>query len=65
MTQFIYLCPFYSQFVTVECFVTSVSDLFPNVFHKPGRHEIFVLIICLLCFVAHLMLVSEVIFVLF
>ncbi|XP_042284061.1 sodium- and chloride-dependent betaine transporter-like isoform X1 [Thunnus maccoyii] len=48
-----------THFVTVECFVTSVRDLFPKLFHKPGRHEIFVLIICSSFFFIHLTLVTE------
>ncbi|XP_044222883.1 sodium- and chloride-dependent betaine transporter-like isoform X1 [Thunnus albacares] len=48
-----------THFVTVECFVTSVSDLFPKLFRKPGRHEIFVLIICSSFFFIHLTLVTE------
>uniref|UniRef100_A0A8P4KPI0 Transporter n=1 Tax=Dicentrarchus labrax TaxID=13489 RepID=A0A8P4KPI0_DICLA len=36
-------CP---QFVIVESFITTVSDLFPKWFRAPVRHEIFVLIIC-------------------
>uniref|UniRef100_UPI001ED7EF39 sodium- and chloride-dependent betaine transporter-like n=1 Tax=Scatophagus argus TaxID=75038 RepID=UPI001ED7EF39 len=49
-----------THFVTVECFITSISDLFPKLFRKPGRHEIFVLITCLFFFIIHLMLVTEV-----
>ncbi|XP_042284080.1 sodium- and chloride-dependent betaine transporter-like isoform X2 [Thunnus maccoyii] len=48
-----------THFVTVECFVTSVSDLFPKLFRKPGRHEIFVLVICSSFFLIHLTLVTE------
>ena len=46
--------------MTVECFVTSVRDLFPKLFRKPGRHEIFVLVICSSFFFIHLTLVTEV-----
>ncbi|XP_027132711.1 sodium- and chloride-dependent taurine transporter-like, partial [Larimichthys crocea] len=46
-------------FVAVECFITSACDVFPKVFHKPGRHEIFALIICLIFFLLHLMFVTE------
>ena len=48
------------QFVTVECFITSVSDLFPKRFRKPGRSEIFVLLICIASYLIQLLLVSEV-----
>ncbi|KAM7400111.1 hypothetical protein PAMA_004690 [Pampus argenteus] len=48
-----------THFVTVECFITSISDLFPKLFRKPVRHEIFVLIICSFFFLVHLTLVTE------
>ncbi|XP_062285093.1 sodium- and chloride-dependent betaine transporter-like [Scomber scombrus] len=48
-----------THFVTVECFITSISDLFPKLFRKPGRHEIFVLVICSSFFLIHLTLVTE------
>ncbi|XP_027146767.1 sodium- and chloride-dependent GABA transporter 3-like [Larimichthys crocea] len=48
-----------THFVTVETLITSVSDMFPKQFHKPGRHEIFALIICLIFFLLHLMFVTE------
>ncbi|XP_026169208.1 sodium- and chloride-dependent betaine transporter-like [Mastacembelus armatus] len=48
-----------THFVSVECLVTSVSDLFPKLFHKPGRREIFVLLICLFFYLTHLTLVTE------
>ncbi|XP_042284057.1 sodium- and chloride-dependent GABA transporter 3-like isoform X1 [Thunnus maccoyii] len=48
-----------THFVTVECFVTSVSDLFPKLFRKPGRQEIFVLVVCSSFFFIHLTLVTE------
>ncbi|XP_044075305.1 sodium- and chloride-dependent betaine transporter-like isoform X2 [Siniperca chuatsi] len=48
-----------THFVTVECFITSISDLFPKLFRKPGRHEILVLFICSSFFLIHLMLVTE------
>ncbi|CAK6974776.1 sodium- and chloride-dependent betaine transporter-like, partial [Scomber scombrus] len=47
------------EFVIVECFITSISDFFPKLFRKPGRHEIFVLIICSSFFLIHLTLVTE------
>ncbi|XP_026169207.1 sodium- and chloride-dependent GABA transporter 3-like [Mastacembelus armatus] len=48
-----------THFVIVESFITSVSDLFPKLFHKPGRREIFVLLICLFFYLTHLTLVTE------
>uniref|UniRef100_UPI003AAD46B6 sodium- and chloride-dependent betaine transporter-like n=1 Tax=Centroberyx gerrardi TaxID=166262 RepID=UPI003AAD46B6 len=48
-----------THFVAVECFITTVSDLFPKLFRTPGRHEIFVLLICLSTFLLQLTLVSE------
>ncbi|CAK6974779.1 sodium- and chloride-dependent GABA transporter 3-like [Scomber scombrus] len=48
-----------THFVIVECFITSISDFFPKLFRKPGRHEIFVLIICSSFFLIHLTLVTE------
>ncbi|XP_068608633.1 sodium- and chloride-dependent GABA transporter 3-like [Brachionichthys hirsutus] len=48
-----------THFVTVECLITSITDFFPNLFHKKGRNEIFVLVICLVFFLMHLMLVTE------
>lgn len=46
--------------MTVESVITSVSDLFPRLFHAAGRHEIFVLVICTSFFFLHLTLVTEV-----
>ncbi|KAM3866156.1 sodium- and chloride-dependent GABA transporter 2-like [Diretmus argenteus] len=48
-----------THFVTVECFITSVSDLFPTLLRAPGRHEIFVLLTCFSSFLIQLSLVSE------
>ncbi|XP_037643798.1 sodium- and chloride-dependent GABA transporter 3-like [Sebastes umbrosus] len=48
-----------THFVNVECFITSVSDLFPKLFRAPVRNEIFVLIICSSFFLIHLPLVTE------
>ncbi|XP_071378147.1 sodium- and chloride-dependent betaine transporter-like [Centroberyx affinis] len=48
-----------THFVSVECLVTSVSDLFPKLFRTRGRHEIFVLLICVSAFLIQLSLVSE------
>lgn len=56
-----FLIVFHPQFVTVECFITSISDVFPKLFRKPGRHELLVLLLCLSLFLINLMLVTEVI----
>ncbi|XP_056149825.1 sodium- and chloride-dependent GABA transporter 3-like [Lampris incognitus] len=48
-----------TQFVIVECFIASVCDLFPKLFRTPGRHELFVLVICLFSYLLQLPLVSE------
>ncbi|XP_068191066.1 sodium- and chloride-dependent GABA transporter 3-like isoform X2 [Antennarius striatus] len=48
-----------THFVTVECLITSITDLFPKLFRKKGRNEIFVLLICSISFVIQLMLVAE------
>ncbi|XP_024908316.1 sodium- and chloride-dependent betaine transporter-like [Cynoglossus semilaevis] len=46
-------------FVSVKCFVTSVSDLFPKHLRGPGRSEVFVLLVCLFFFLTQLILVTE------
>ncbi|XP_068590881.1 sodium- and chloride-dependent betaine transporter-like [Cebidichthys violaceus] len=48
-----------SHFVAVECFITAISDLFPKLFRKPGRHELLVLFFCSFFFLIHLLLVTE------
>ncbi|XP_055359534.1 sodium- and chloride-dependent GABA transporter 3-like [Betta splendens] len=48
-----------THFVTVECVITSVSDLFPKLFRARMRNEIFVLVICSSFFLIHLILVTE------
>ncbi|XP_068191554.1 sodium- and chloride-dependent betaine transporter-like [Antennarius striatus] len=48
-----------THFVTVECLITSIMDLFPKLFRTTGRHEIFVFIICLIFFTIHLMLATD------
>uniref|UniRef100_A0A3B4WR33 Uncharacterized protein n=1 Tax=Seriola lalandi dorsalis TaxID=1841481 RepID=A0A3B4WR33_SERLL len=48
-----------THFVSVECFITSISDLFPKLLRAAGRSEIFALFICLLFFFIHLTLVTE------
>ncbi|XP_068190585.1 sodium- and chloride-dependent GABA transporter 3-like [Antennarius striatus] len=48
-----------THFVTVECLITSIMDVFPKLFRKRGRHEIFVFITCLIFFITHLILVTD------
>ncbi|XP_073784796.1 uncharacterized protein isoform X1 [Danio rerio] len=48
-----------SQFVAMECVVTSVTDLFPEVLRRAGRRELFVLLLCLTCFFGQLIMVTE------
>ncbi|XP_075875949.1 sodium- and chloride-dependent GABA transporter 3-like [Nelusetta ayraudi] len=48
-----------SHFVMVESFITTVSDLFPKVFHAPQRHELFALATCLFGFFINLSLITE------
>ncbi|KAM3605493.1 uncharacterized protein V6R79_026298 [Siganus canaliculatus] len=48
-----------THFVVVESFITTVSDLFPELLHAPVRHEIFVLVICGSNFLIHLIMVTE------
>ncbi|KAJ8381448.1 hypothetical protein SKAU_G00022260 [Synaphobranchus kaupii] len=47
------------QFLYVASLVTTISDVFPNTLRKPGRHEVLVLIIVLICFLFGLLLVTE------
>ncbi|KAM8849974.1 sodium- and chloride-dependent betaine transporter-like isoform 2-T2 [Spinachia spinachia] len=48
-----------SHFVAVECFITTISDLFPKQFGKAGRREMFVLFICSSFCLLHLLMVTE------
>ncbi|XP_075875947.1 sodium- and chloride-dependent GABA transporter 3-like [Nelusetta ayraudi] len=48
-----------TQFIIVESVSTTVSDLFPKWFREPVKHEIFVLGICVISFMAQLALVTE------
>ncbi|KAG7219999.1 hypothetical protein INR49_018465 [Caranx melampygus] len=54
-----------TNFVIVESFITSISDLFPKLLRAAGRSEIFVLIVCSLFFFIHLTLVTEISFILY
>lgn len=46
--------------MAVECFITSIGDLFPKLFRKAGRHEMLVLFICCSFYLLHLLMVTEV-----
>ncbi|XP_029687049.1 sodium- and chloride-dependent betaine transporter-like isoform X1 [Takifugu rubripes] len=48
-----------THFVIVESFITALTDLFPRVLRVPGKHQIFVLIICASSFLVHLTLVTR------
>ncbi|XP_075875950.1 sodium- and chloride-dependent GABA transporter 3-like [Nelusetta ayraudi] len=48
-----------THFVTVESFVTTAVDLFPRWFRAPVRRELFVLAICGVCFLVHLVFVTQ------
>ncbi|XP_056334355.1 sodium- and chloride-dependent GABA transporter 2-like [Danio aesculapii] len=48
-----------TQFVGIECVITSVMDLFPGVLRRAGRRELFVLLLCLTCFFGQLIMVTE------
>ncbi|XP_067275611.1 sodium- and chloride-dependent GABA transporter 2-like isoform X2 [Pseudorasbora parva] len=48
-----------TQFVAVECVITSVMDVFPTVLRRAGRREIFLLLFCLTCFFGELVIVTE------
>lgn len=47
------------QFVSLECLMTSVTDMFPTVFRRAHRREILLLCICAVCFCLGLLLVTE------
>ncbi|XP_016897641.1 sodium- and chloride-dependent betaine transporter-like isoform X2 [Cynoglossus semilaevis] len=48
-----------THFVTVKCFIASVTDVFPEHLRGPKRSELFVLVVCSLFFLLHLLLVTE------
>uniref|UniRef100_A0A8C6T6E2 Transporter n=1 Tax=Neogobius melanostomus TaxID=47308 RepID=A0A8C6T6E2_9GOBI len=48
-----------TQFVSLECLVTSVTDMFPTIFRKAYRRELLLLFICVFCFFLGLLLVTE------
>lgn len=50
----------YHQFVSLECLMTSVTDMFPSVFRRAYRRELLLLCLCTICFFLGLLLVTEV-----
>ncbi|KAM9361886.1 sodium- and chloride-dependent GABA transporter 2-like [Symphorus nematophorus] len=48
-----------TQFVSLECLMTSVTDMFPTVFRRAYRRELLLLCLCAVCFFLGLLLVTE------
>ncbi|KAI4827652.1 hypothetical protein KUCAC02_031035 [Chaenocephalus aceratus] len=48
-----------TQFVSLECLMTSVTDMFPTVFRRAYRRELLLLCLCTICFFLGLLLVTE------
>ncbi|CAL8335510.1 unnamed protein product [Merluccius merluccius] len=48
-----------TQFVSLECLMTSVTDMFPTVFRRGYRRELLLLCLCTVCFLLGLLLVTE------
>ncbi|KAM9523120.1 sodium- and chloride-dependent GABA transporter 2-like isoform 2-T2 [Salvelinus alpinus] len=48
-----------TQFVSLECLMTSVTDMFPTVFRRGYRRELLLLCLCSVCFFLGLLLVTE------
>uniref|UniRef100_A0A8D3BY33 Transporter n=1 Tax=Scophthalmus maximus TaxID=52904 RepID=A0A8D3BY33_SCOMX len=48
-----------TQFVSLECLMTSVTDMFPTVFRRAYRRELLLLGLCCVCFFLGLLLVTE------
>ncbi|KAM7378277.1 hypothetical protein PAMA_013260 [Pampus argenteus] len=48
-----------TQFVCVESLATAITDMFPYKLRRPGRREILVLVIAVVCFLLGLPLVTE------
>ncbi|XP_048123847.1 sodium- and chloride-dependent GABA transporter 2-like isoform X2 [Alosa alosa] len=47
-----------TQFVSLEALMTSVSDLYPTVVRRGHRRELLLLVICVICFLVGLMMVT-------
>ncbi|XP_034022336.1 solute carrier family 6 member 11a isoform X1 [Thalassophryne amazonica] len=48
-----------TQFVSLECLMTSVTDMFPAAFRRGYRRELLLLCLCSVCFLLGLLLVTE------
>ncbi|RVE64553.1 hypothetical protein OJAV_G00127010 [Oryzias javanicus] len=48
-----------TEFVAMEVVMTSVIDMFPRFMRRPGKRERFLLLFCLICFFAQLVMVTE------
>ncbi|MEQ2175484.1 hypothetical protein GOODEAATRI_018376, partial [Goodea atripinnis] len=48
-----------TQFVSLECLMTSVTDMFPSMFRRAYRRELLLLCLCSVCFFLGLLLVTE------
>ncbi|KAM6946141.1 sodium- and chloride-dependent GABA transporter 2-like [Aplochiton taeniatus] len=48
-----------TQFVAMEVVMTSITDLFPAVLRRAGRRELFLLLFCLSCFFAQMVMMTE------
>ncbi|XP_047437780.1 sodium- and chloride-dependent GABA transporter 2-like isoform X1 [Mugil cephalus] len=48
-----------TQFVSLECLMTSLTDMFPTVFRRAYRRELLLLCLCTVCFLLGLLLVTE------
>ncbi|XP_030634857.1 sodium- and chloride-dependent GABA transporter 2-like [Chanos chanos] len=47
-----------TQFVSLEALMTSVSDLYPTVIRRGRRRELLLLVVCLVCFLVGLVMVT-------
>ncbi|XP_076152972.1 sodium- and chloride-dependent GABA transporter 2-like [Alosa pseudoharengus] len=47
-----------TQFVSLEALMTSVSDLYPTLVRRGHRRELLLLVICVICFLVGLMMVT-------
>ncbi|XP_036388648.1 sodium- and chloride-dependent GABA transporter 2-like [Megalops cyprinoides] len=48
-----------TQFVSLECLMTSVTDMFPSVFRRGYRRELLLLGLCAVCFLLGLVMITE------
>ena len=54
------LCVYIFQFVGVEGFITFLTDMYPTVFRRGYRREILIGVVCGICFLIGLSMVTEV-----